>query len=1468
MSSLQENPRNSHRQYYQVQQHPRNIGSASQQAPMSSYQTTIYSPAVPQGQAPPRMPQYQPIPLSQNAMPYVPMGAQRGAHHVFPTFSNVSSPGSFSLPPGNRLQAVYFQPPMTQGMSYPHQLQPTGSLDQFTLQQQPQKHQQHQQHQQVQANHVPYSSPQQQSHTSKSERPKSKIVIRDPNQGGKDITNEILNRNKTSPPTAATAAAATAAAATITPATASTTTVSDFQPTRHDLAIREVFMTQVSERKNNNKPIAKSEDGKEIESQEGRNEVNGMEIPIQSNEEKIDPDICEYKDSQENVREESPATQEEFSVPDKDDKPLDNTEILHGTNVDENTPSESAAASVEEPDGDVSSSIKSEDAIISDELNTKHAEDNEQTIDVAPQGNEEEKESCQEAASLEVEVKSEPIVLNNTEEKCDSTQEGNVETQDSEGSTLEASQNDKIKEDDVNTSSISNDLEKPAQNTSTQVQKKKKKGQYKDRDSDMMSAFVDKPENKETDVTPEESVEPEQIEEDQVKEETWEDKDSTVENEPPKSERICYDRTFLLGFQYSSTKPSGLPNIEPVLVDPHEPTKPLDRGRLHSSGMGGDFMPAFMQKGSNGRQVGMSRSGKGGRGPAVKKIIPSNFEAKVELKKSDNAWVRPSEVSKDVASEESEKEELLRKARGILNKLTPQKFEKLVEMMKSLNINTGDKLKGVIDLIFEKALLEPSFSKAYARLCDSLAKQKLQIDNGSNFTFKRMLLNKCQKEFEKEKTDEQQLEKEQDKHFENAEEEKAWQEELSLRRYLTKKRSLGNIRFIGELFKLKMLTEAIMHACLCKLLKDRDEESLECLCQLLTTIGKDIDHEKAKPRTDQYFTQIEKIINQKKVSSRIIFMLKDVKDLRATKWVSRRISDAPKTIAEIHEEAKQEELQMQLAHQQAAQKRNLNKGGRDSPSLGRAMQNDDGWNQVPSKGSRSSQTVDPSRLKFTKRTDSENISLGPGGRPGAWAQGASGGGSTRFQLPGEPEPRQQGNRFSALSGGESGHRREGKGSLNLRGQQNSRYGRSSGMAGSGKRQQNQRSDEKAAVIESVRRMLSSEGNQSPSPPLPGDEYGTEDAANTTMESNDAVMSSGAAETDNAEKNVADEVSDEKVKNEIKMTIEEFLVNRDLNEAEVCIKELNCSSKHHIMVSEAINIAIEKKPEQGARIGELLHKFVGSGLVSLDSFKLGLDEILEFAEDIAVDIPHIWTNLGSMLGPAVVGETLPLSDLKTLVEPLIKCNKAGLLMAETLAAAAKISSQPNVGKLWQKSGLQWKNILPEDSNLQAFISKHRVEFTTGTIKDGLRSIIEDPDSTVEFIIRWIKDNVPAEQEQSLAFVRDLASAIFYGGIIKESPSFDAAIINRLKPLLRKYISCDKRRELEVLFAAQHLADELKHPKDFLRTIFEALYDEEVVGEECIQIWMDDKTELTGKGNALTSVHGFLDWLNEGHDENKR
>ena len=56
-----------------------------------------------------------------------------------------------------------------------------------------------------------------------------------------------------------------------------------------------------------------------------------------------------------------------------------------------------------------------------------------------------------------------------------------------------------------------------------------------------------------------------------------------------------------------------------------------------------------------------------------------------------------------------------------------------------------------------------------------------------------------------------------------------------------RRRSLGNIRFIGELYNLKMLTDRIMHEIIRRLLTQTDEESLECLCWLLNTIGKQLD---------------------------------------------------------------------------------------------------------------------------------------------------------------------------------------------------------------------------------------------------------------------------------------------------------------------------------------------------------------------------------------------------------------------------------------------------------------------------------------------------------------------------------------------------------------------------------------------------------------------------------------------------
>ena len=52
--------------------------------------------------------------------------------------------------------------------------------------------------------------------------------------------------------------------------------------------------------------------------------------------------------------------------------------------------------------------------------------------------------------------------------------------------------------------------------------------------------------------------------------------------------------------------------------------------------------------------------------------------------------------------EDGETDELFRKFQGILNKLTPQKFQSLAEQALQLKIDSEDRLKGCIDKIFTK----------------------------------------------------------------------------------------------------------------------------------------------------------------------------------------------------------------------------------------------------------------------------------------------------------------------------------------------------------------------------------------------------------------------------------------------------------------------------------------------------------------------------------------------------------------------------------------------------------------------------------------------------------------------------------------------------------------------------------------------------------------------------------------------
>lgn len=99
-----------------------------------------------------------------------------------------------------------------------------------------------------------------------------------------------------------------------------------------------------------------------------------------------------------------------------------------------------------------------------------------------------------------------------------------------------------------------------------------------------------------------------------------------------------------------------------------------------------------------------------------------------------------------------------------------------------------------------------------------------------------------------------------------------------------RKRKLGNVVFIGELFKRKLLPEKIIHDCIKSLIEITREKSksneinacesnAEILCKLISSVGKLIDTEKGKQFIEQYFSAFRKFqANTAVFKPRIKFM--------------------------------------------------------------------------------------------------------------------------------------------------------------------------------------------------------------------------------------------------------------------------------------------------------------------------------------------------------------------------------------------------------------------------------------------------------------------------------------------------------------------------------------------------------------------------------------------------------------------
>jgi len=99
------------------------------------------------------------------------------------------------------------------------------------------------------------------------------------------------------------------------------------------------------------------------------------------------------------------------------------------------------------------------------------------------------------------------------------------------------------------------------------------------------------------------------------------------------------------------------------------------------------------------------------------------------------------------------------------------------------------------------------------------------------------------------------------------------------------------------------------------------------------------------------------------------------------------------------------------------------------------------------------------------------------------------------------------------------------------------------------------------------------------------------------------------------------------------------------------------------------------------------------------------------------------------------------------------------------------------------------------------------------------------------------------------------------------TLDQAKLTRMSGVLKPYLDAQKDREVQALYSLQALVHRLEHPNKLLHSIFDVLYEVELISEDAFIDW-EESTEVgeqEGKGVALKSCTQFFQWLRTAEED---